>query len=199
MVLSIDTFSDNFSFALISDGKVLASLNLLKPKPFSEILMVEIGQMFEKIGCDKHNISAVVVNKGPGSNTGLRVGVTTAKTISYVLNIPIYAYVSLDVMAYQYRFFCGKIIPAINIGKGNLIYKIFENNLEISGLKVETIQQFIEKFSDIKDILIVEKNLNLTLTNSVSLLNPLAVCGGIYAISNNLKENPFTLEPIYHS
>lgn len=199
MVLSIDTFSDNFSVALISKNNVLASLNLLKPKPFSEILMLEIGQMFEKTGFDKKSLSAVVVNKGPGSNTGLRVGVVTAKTISYVLNIPLFAYVSLDVMAYEYRHFCGKVIPAINIGKGNVMYKIFERGLEVQNLKTENIQIFVEKFKNKEDTLIVEKNLGITLDNSLPLSFPLAVCGGIYAISKQMQEDPFFLEPIYHS
>lgn len=201
MILSIDTFSDNFSVALLEDSKVIGCITLLKPKPFSEILMPEIDQLLVKTGRSKTKISAVVVNKGPGSNTGLRVGVTTAKTISYVLDIPLYAYISLDVMAYQFRHHCGKVIPAVNIGKGQVVYKIFEGDNQLQDTTVQPVDEFFRMFGEEEGCLIVEKNLppDLKLKNRETLINPLSVTGGFYAVSKNLKEDKFFIEPLYHS
>lgn len=199
MILSIDTFSDNFSVAVITpDKKVLSSVSSLKPKPFSEILIGKIDEVLKNGSVAKNQITAVVVNKGPGSNTGLRVGVITAKTIAYSLNIQIYAYESLDVMAYIYRHFCGKVIPAINIGKKRVAYKIFENDTLIQNLTVEELDNFISKFKDKDNHLIVEKNLNLNFSNSQTLLYPLSIPGTIYSLDKDLKADIMWLEPIYH-
>ncbi|MCX7759822.1 MAG: tRNA (adenosine(37)-N6)-threonylcarbamoyltransferase complex dimerization subunit type 1 TsaB [Hydrogenothermaceae bacterium] len=199
MILSIDTFSDNFSVAVITpDKKVLSSVSSLKPKPFSEILIGKIDEVLKNGSVNKNQITAVVVNKGPGSNTGLRVGVITAKTIAYSLNIPIYAYESLDVMAYIYRYFCGKVVPAINIGKKRVAYKIFENDTLIQNLTVEELDNFISKFKDKDSHLIVEKNLNLNFSNSQTLLYPLSIPGAIYSLDKDLKADIMWLEPIYH-
>lgn len=199
VILSIDTFSDNFSVALLEDGKVIGCITLLKPKPFSEILTPEIDQLLVKTGRSKTEISAVVVNKGPGSNTGLRVGVTTAKTISYVLDVPLYAYTSLDVMAYQYKHYCGKVVPAVNIGKGQVIYKVFEGYSQVQDITVQPVEEFFRMFGEKEGCLIVEKNLPLDLKNKETLINPLSVAGGFYAVSKNLKEDRFFIEPLYHS
>ncbi|MEZ0323143.1 MAG: tRNA (adenosine(37)-N6)-threonylcarbamoyltransferase complex dimerization subunit type 1 TsaB [Hydrogenothermaceae bacterium] len=199
MILSIDTFSDNFSVAVITrDKKVLSSVSSLKPKPFSEILIGKIDEVLKNASVDKHHITAVVVNKGPGSNTGLRVGVITAKTISYSLNIPIYAYESLDAMAYIYRHFCGKVVPVINIGKGKVMYKIFKNGDIVENLTAEEIDNFISKFKDADEYLIVEKNLNFNFRNSQTLIYPLSITGAIYSLDRDLKADVMWLEPIYH-
>lgn len=199
MVLSIDTFSDNFSVALLNGEKLVASLSLLKPKPFSEVLMPEIDQMFVKTGLSKGCLSAVVVNKGPGSNTGLRVGLTTAKVISYTLDVPIYTYVSLDVMAYQYRHFCGKVVPVINIGKGQVVYKIFQDDKQIKDLTTTSTQEFLNLFIDKHNYLIVKKNIQFETGNSVEVNTPLSITGGVYAVLKGLKEDRFLVQPIYHS
>lgn len=199
MILSIDTFSDNFSVALLDEGKVFGCITLLKPKPFSEILMLEIDQLLSKTGKSKTDISGVVVNKGPGSNTGLRVGITTAKIISYVLDVPVYGYISLDVMAYQYRHYCGKVIPAINIGKGQVIYKIFERDIQLQDISTSPVESFIQAFGEKEGCLIVEKNLLFSFSNSERLNISLSVVGGLYALSKNLQENKFLIEPLYHS
>lgn len=200
MILSIDTFSDNFSVSILTpDSKVVGCINLLKPKPFSEILLVEINQLLRKSAVNKTDLSAVVVNKGPGSNTGLRVGAITGKTISYILSIPLYSYVSLDVMAYTYKHFCGIVLPCIKIGKGMVAYKIFEKDKQIKPLTVESFDRFLDRYSKEENILIVEKNLNIKSENSISFVLPLSVIGGVYALEKNSPEDLFSFEPIYHS
>ncbi|MCX7738831.1 MAG: tRNA (adenosine(37)-N6)-threonylcarbamoyltransferase complex dimerization subunit type 1 TsaB [Hydrogenothermaceae bacterium] len=200
MILCIDTFSDNFSVSLLSPNmKVIGCIDLLKPKPFSEILLTEIDQLLKKLSIRKTEVSKVVVNKGPGSNTGLRVGAITGKTISYTLSVPLYSYVSLDAIAYGYRHFHGKVIPCINVGKGMVAYKVFEKSKEVQSLTFEEIDSFKDRYLLKEDILIVEKNLNLQAKNSIPPLVPLSILGGIYAVENDLLEDTFLFEPIYHS
>lgn len=199
MIVSIDTFSDNFSVSILGeDKKVLALVSYLKPKPFSELLIPQIDQMMDIIKIQKDDISKVVVNKGPGSNTGLRVGIATAKVISYTLKVPIYGYVSLDAMAYAYRHSCKKLVPAINIGKGRVVYKIFERGKNIHDMAVESIDKFLEKFGNNEDFFVVAKNIEKNFPNFEPLILPLSIYGAIYSLEKDTREDVMFLEPIYH-
>ncbi|WP_297887280.1 tRNA (adenosine(37)-N6)-threonylcarbamoyltransferase complex dimerization subunit type 1 TsaB [Sulfurihydrogenibium sp.] len=192
MYLSIDTFSDNFGVALFDEEKVYGYREYLKPKPFSEILIVEIDSMFKTLEIDKKNLKGVMVNIGLGSNTGLRVGVITAKTLSYTLNIPIYAYKTLDVMIYKYKYFCGNVIAVINIGKSMVAYKIKDQE----HYHIKKFEEFLKILEDFKNSLVISKNLNIE--NSIKLKTSLALEGGYFCLENKNLENLYLLEPIYH-
>ena len=193
MFLSIDTFSDSFGVAIIKDNKVLVVNEYLKPKPFSEVLMPEIQDIFNKLKIEISHLKGVVVNQGLGSNTGLRVGLITAKTLAFSLNINLFYYRTLDVMVYKYRYFCGDVIAALNIGKSNVAYKVNTNEPVITSF-----EEFKHQFKKRENSLIIEKNLNLDWDNCISLKTSLCVDGGFYALEKDLKADPFLLEPIYH-
>ncbi len=200
MILSIDTYSEIIGISLIKDHKVIVDLSISKPKPFSEILIKKIYEILEELQIDKSLIKKIVVNKGPGSYTGLRVGITVAKTLSYSLNVELYSFVSLDVMAYKFRHFLGNIICGINAGKGEVYSRIYNSeNFEIKPvsnidlLKIKDFENLVENEKG----LVVEKNLNLQVKNKISVLKNLSVEGAFYSLKHNLIENPFELEPIY--
>ncbi|WP_228357446.1 tRNA (adenosine(37)-N6)-threonylcarbamoyltransferase complex dimerization subunit type 1 TsaB [Sulfurihydrogenibium azorense] len=192
LYLSIDTFSDNFGIAVIDEEKVYGYVDYLKPKPFSEILIIEIDNLFKTLQIEKQNIKGVIVNIGLGSNTGLRVGVITAKTISYSLNIPMYTYKTLDVMIHKYRHFCGNVIAAINIGKSRVAYKLKGEE----GYNIKTFEDFKEYIQTLENTFVITKNLDLK--GSVKLLTSLCIEGGFYCLENKKEENPFFIEPLYH-
>ena len=200
MILSIDTYSEIIGISLIKDHKIIIDLSISKPKPFSEILIKKIYEILEELQIDKSLIRKIVVNKGPGSYTGLRVGITVAKTLSYSLNVELYSFVSLDVMAYKFRYYIGKIICGINAGKGEVYSKIYESkNFEINPVSDVKLLKFDEFENLIKNenCLAVEKNLNLQIKNKISILKNLSADGAFYSLKHNLIENPFELEPIY--
>ncbi|GAB6072913.1 tRNA (adenosine(37)-N6)-threonylcarbamoyltransferase complex dimerization subunit type 1 TsaB [Venenivibrio stagnispumantis] len=199
MIISIDTFSDNFGITIIKDHKVLANISLLKQKPFSEVLIKEIDRLFKEMEILPQMITKVIVNKGPGSMTGLKVGISVAKSFAYVNNIPLYSYISLDVMAYKYRFFKGRLISAINAGKSQVFFREYITTMttiipmhEIKVIKVEDLQKYI---SDNK--LIVTKNLDLEGINIVKILDSLSLDGALYSLKHKTEENIFKLEPLY--
>ncbi|WP_028949743.1 tRNA (adenosine(37)-N6)-threonylcarbamoyltransferase complex dimerization subunit type 1 TsaB [Sulfurihydrogenibium subterraneum] len=192
MYLSIDTFSDNFGIAVIDEEKVYGYVDYLKPKPFSEILIVEIDNLFKTLQIEKQNLKGVMVNIGLGSNTGLRVGVITAKTLSYALNIPVYTYQTLDVIIYKYRHFCGNVVAVINIGKSRVAYKLKGQE----NYYIKTFEEFKEYIKTLKNTLVITKNLDIE--GSTKLLTSLAVDGGFYCLNSKKEENPFFIEPIYH-
>ena len=197
MVLSLDTFSENLGIAIFLEDKLIYHLSIYKFKPFSEVLVKKLDDIFKELSLNKREIKKVVINKGPGSYTGLRVGISIAKTISYSLNIPIYAYTSLSALAYKYRFINDKLLIGINAGKGEVYTQQFNvskkgitpiTNIEL--LKKDSFINLTEKFKTV-----ITKGLDIQ--NSIKDLEDLAVYGKEYALKNGLREDVFMLEPIY--
>ncbi len=196
MILSIDSFSDILGISLIEDDSVLIRESLYKLKPFSELLVDRLDKIFKEFNFSKKDISKIVVNKGPGSFTSLRVGITVAKTISYVLKIPVYSYISLDAMAFKYRCFTGNIVSLINAGKGEAYFREYKSDGE-NIFPVSDITLVKQKSIAIdKEKLYVVKNIKFTEKNIVSINEDLSVCGVKIALKNQVEDVMF-LEPVY--
>lgn len=201
MILGIDSYSEQLGLSLVKDHKVIYSIGLSKFKPFSEAIILKLDEMFKELELDKSLLKKIVVNKGPGSYTGLRVGITVAKVLSYALEIDIYSYKSLDVMAYKHRCFDGNIICGINAGKGELYFREYiskDFNIEpVSDISIQKQKDFQENFKNKKNTLFVFKNLEMEGINAFQILEPLTVEGIFYSLRKDLKENPFQIEPVY--
>ena len=195
MVLSIDTGFDILGLALLDENlQLVFSVNYRQLGTFSEKLVEKIDFHLKEYNIEKQQINKVVVNKGPGGYTGLRVGITTAKTLAYALKLPLYAYVSLDVLQYKHRHHEGRTVVAINAGRKEAYIKVFENG-KSSDINLIKQQELPEILSE-KDLLIT-KNLTVNHPKMIEEKESLAVEGAEFAISKSLSENPITLEPVY--
>lgn len=89
LILNIDTATAVCSVSLSSNGKVLAVKESIEEKAHASMLTVFIERLFHETGISIKNLDAVSISKGPGSYTGLRIGVSTAKGICYANDIPL--------------------------------------------------------------------------------------------------------------
>lgn len=101
LVLSIETSTTVCSAALHNEGKLLAFEITEVPNSAASQLAVMIDKVLNTSGVASRDLAAVAVSSGPGSYTGLRIGVATAKGICYALDIPLIAVNSLELMAVQ--------------------------------------------------------------------------------------------------
>jgi tRNA threonylcarbamoyladenosine biosynthesis protein TsaB len=101
IILSIETSTTVCSAALHREGKLLANEITEVPNSAASLLAVMIDKVLKTSGFSSHDLGAVAVSAGPGSYTGLRIGVATAKGICYALDIPLIAINSLELMAAQ--------------------------------------------------------------------------------------------------
>lgn len=101
LILSIETSTTVCSVALNEGVETLASEILFTEQSHSTHLTLLIKEVFHKAGKVMNDLSAVAVSEGPGSYTGLRIGVSTAKGICYTLGIPLIGVSTLQAMAQQ--------------------------------------------------------------------------------------------------
>ena len=104
LILCIETATKNCSVALSEDGSVIA-LKELATEGYShaENLHVFIEDVMKQSSKKLSELDAIAVSKGPGSYTGLRIGVSTAKGLCYSLDIPLISLETLDILAQQVK------------------------------------------------------------------------------------------------
>ncbi|WP_293955774.1 MULTISPECIES: tRNA (adenosine(37)-N6)-threonylcarbamoyltransferase complex dimerization subunit type 1 TsaB [unclassified Sphingobacterium] len=103
LILQIDTSTTVCSVALSENGQTLHVINLDEPNAHAAKLTILIEEILKQTGRNMQDLNAVAVSMGPGSYTGLRIGVSTAKGLCYALDIPLIAINTLEALFVGYR------------------------------------------------------------------------------------------------
>lgn len=98
-ILFLDTSSKYLSLAVAEDDRVLSQMHRLLDRKHSTQLVSLIDKVLKKARLSLKRIDGFCVSKGPGSFTGLRIGITTVKGLAFVLQKPVVAIPSLDILA----------------------------------------------------------------------------------------------------
>ncbi len=101
VILNIETSTEVCSVSLANDGETLFQEESSEGLNHSQLLTVFIEDLFSKNNVGFDQLEAVAVSKGPGSYTGLRIGVSVAKGLCYGLNIPLISVGSIEAMGYH--------------------------------------------------------------------------------------------------
>jgi len=104
-ILSIESATDVGSVALHSNGELITVIRTHLEKSHSRLLAKSIAQILQLSQVDKDELAAIAISSGPGSYTGLRIGVSSAKGLSFALGIPLIAVDTLKIMAAQVAHF----------------------------------------------------------------------------------------------
>ncbi len=110
-ILAIDTSKQVLGIAILSDGQIVGEMITNVKKNQTSRLMPAINQLMKDIDMIPDQLDKIVVARGPGSYTGVRIGVTTAKSLAWALSIPVVGVSSLEVLAYQGRLYHSLICP----------------------------------------------------------------------------------------
>ncbi|PIU42114.1 MAG: tRNA (adenosine(37)-N6)-threonylcarbamoyltransferase complex dimerization subunit type 1 TsaB [Candidatus Omnitrophica bacterium CG07_land_8_20_14_0_80_42_15] len=125
-VLGIDTSTESLGIAIAEDGKLLIGCDKIFGLRHSQDLIPTIKELLKSVSLTIDNIDGFAVAIGPGSFTGLRVGVTTAKALAIVKNKPVVGVPTLDVIAHNAYYYPGTICPIIDAKKGMLYAALYE-------------------------------------------------------------------------
>lgn len=130
-LLLIETATPVCSVALASDGEILAERSSAEPNAHSSRLSVFVNELMEQTGLVPAQLDAVCVSSGPGSYTGLRIGVSSAKGFCYALGKPLLAVPTLQGMAAQYFAqhpdYRGLVCPMIDARRMECYTAIYES------------------------------------------------------------------------
>ena len=119
LTLALDTATGVCTVGLVRDGRVLAEYDISIGLTHSEGLMPQMDQMFSRTGIKKEEIDRIAVSMGPGSFTGLRIGLAAAEAMAYAWKCGICGVNTLEAMAYNIPVEGIVLAPVLDAQKGN--------------------------------------------------------------------------------
>ena len=127
-ILHIDTTTKKCSVALAQDGELMIQKELLSEEfSHSEQLHPFIEEVLKESGLKSSSLSAIAISKGPGSYTGLRIGVSAAKGLCFALDLPLIALNTLEIMVQPYEVSpYSFIIPMLDARRMEVYTAIFD-------------------------------------------------------------------------
>ena len=129
LILSIETTTTNCSVSLSKKGEILVLKEDYNTKfSHAESLHVFIHDVVESVEIKLSDIDAIAVSKGPGSYTGLRIGVSAAKGLCFSLDKPLISVPTLESLSYQVNVDEGFIVPMLDARRMEIYSAIFDVN-----------------------------------------------------------------------
>lgn len=134
-ILQIETATSTCSVALAIDGKTTVLKEENAPNIHAAYLTLFIDEVMKNAGCAYVDLDAIAVSKGPGSYTGLRIGVSTAKGLCFALDKPLLAIDTLSMMASGFLSahpnYGGLICPMIDARRMEVFTAVYTNKLQV--------------------------------------------------------------------
>jgi tRNA threonylcarbamoyladenosine biosynthesis protein TsaB len=143
IILNLETATKNCSVALAKDGKTIACKEIAEQNfSHAEKLHVFIEELLGENHLKFSDLNAIAVSQGPGSYTGLRIGVSSAKGFCYALNIPMIAIDTLQLLAKQIQIEEGIILPMIDARRMEVFTAFYDKNYnQIRNTQAEIIDE----------------------------------------------------------
>ena len=123
-ILAIDTSGKVSGVAVATSGILRAEISVECRLTHSETLMGHVAKVLELAKTKKTELAAIAVGIGPGSFTGLRIGLSTAKALSYGLNIPLVGVPTLHSLAVHFYLFDGELLLLTDAQKKNVYREV---------------------------------------------------------------------------
>lgn len=153
LILNLETATKNCSVALAKDGKTIACKEIAAQNfSHAEKLHVFIEEILSENNIQFSDLNAIAVSQGPGSYTGLRIGVSSAKGLCYALNIPLIAVDTLQLLAKQITIENGIILPMIDARRMEVFSAFYDkNHIQIRTTQAEIIDE--SSYQEISEII----------------------------------------------
>ena len=215
-ILAIDTASSVSSVAVASEGKLQAEVTVEAGRTHSETLLSHIEGALSFAGVERSALRGVAVSIGPGSFTGLRIGLATAKAIAYGLSIPLVGVSTLAALALAVPVPDVHTLALMDAQKGNAyagLYEWRDGSLhEVRPVRVAPLAEAIAEAADrgkpvlLTGELAVKKRARLgNLPDNVTLAPAHLLTArashvawlGIARLAAGERDDPMTLEPFY--
>ena len=213
LILGIDTSTNVGTVAIYSDVKgTLGEISVNINKTHSENIMVMIDELFKLTNTTINDIDKIAVSIGPGSFTGIRIGVAVAKGLASATNCKIVGVNELDIIAGNSTSNECEICSIIDARKERGYYCTFkyENGIlkQLEDYKVGKLREFLETRKEIRTVYLGDgainyKNLISNIVGENGLFTPKSLnlprASVVAELGINNEDNLYTMEPIYLS
>jgi len=215
-ILSLDSATESATCAILDDNRILGEITFNYKKQHSLVLMPMIDELFNNTGMNIGDIDGFVASKGPGSFTGLRIGMSTIKGLSQGTKKPFVTISTLDSLAYNLAYTPGIICPILdalrdnvytalytfdnfkltrtsdymNISIEELINMLKEKNCNISFIGDGTFKFKERLMESLSGISFAPAHLNLAKASSLGEL-------GLKLLSKGIEDDIYASVPIY--
>ena len=210
-ILCLDTSSDLCSVALLEDLNQIKEINIKDGKTHSENLMPLIQKILQETNIKLSDIDLIACDKGPGSFTGIRIGISSVKAMAEVMQIPVMGICSLDSLTYHMNIQSGIICSMIDARNNQVYCGIYDkNHNKIEEYIADDINVIIEKLKKYSDTInfvgnasilhkeLLQKELNevqFTQNNDLNAVN-VGKCA-FEKLKTQGTENADTISPLY--
>lgn len=126
LTLAIETATKVCSAALCRDGEIIAAYDVNTGMTHSEGLLPQLEQLLQRTGVQKNEIDLLAVSMGPGSFTGLRIGLATAEAMAYSWQCCLHGVDTLEALAYNIQLEGIVLSPVLDAQKGNYYQALFQ-------------------------------------------------------------------------
>ena len=165
-VLAIDTSNNSLGIALVDEDQVIGEYMTNMKKNHSVRVMPAIEKLMSDCEMVPADLEKIVVAKGPGSYTGIRIGVTIAKTLAWTLNIPLVGISSLEALAAVGRYFDGYVSPLFDARRGQIYTGLYQYQ---NGLLTSVVDDQIILSKNWADKLSIEEEKVLFVGSDISI------------------------------
>lgn len=194
-ILYIDTSSSYLYTGIVEDDKLIVAIKEEYGQSLSEVALPKIAELFEESKLTPRDIDKIIVVNGPGSFTGIRIGLTIAKIYAWSLSIPITTILSLEAMAISSNKSISHI-PMIDARRGYVFSAIYDkdNNelLKPQHITIDKLKKELNKLSDYEII----SNDNIEAFDKIESYNP-DVVKIVNYFKNKENINPHNVNPEY--
>jgi tRNA threonylcarbamoyladenosine biosynthesis protein TsaB len=137
LILGIETATLVCSVAVATEGKLLAEYNLQVKKTHSERLLPLIHTVLKDAGLVPADLDGVAVAAGPGSFTGVRIGLVTARALGQALSVPLAGISTLEGLAAQHPSFPGLVCPILDARRNQVYNALFSSGTQYGRLTAD--------------------------------------------------------------
>ena len=215
-ILGIDTSTMAANVAVLEDDKLICEYTINTKKTHSQKLMPMIENMLKLSDLDIKEIDAIAICVGPGSFTGLRIGMATAKAMAHVNNIPLIGVNSLEILGANMDL-CNRNICSILDAQRNQVYmnKYILNDdkiTELEEISIKPIDELLEEISSSNEdwVLVgeavykykekIEEISNITIpspANNITKASTLCFVARDKMLANDQVYNCYNINPMY--
>lgn len=211
MILAVETSSKVSSVAVATKDRLLAEITTESKLTHSKTLIPHIEKVLKLANIKKSDLTGIGVSVGPGSFTGLRIGLAASKSIAYALNIPIYGAPTLQTLAYHFPVPNLKTVAVMDAQK-NMVYR---ESYEFKKMSLQIVDklEIVSLDTVIEEILNCDKNIMLAGEKAEKIFDgldkenvnlapfyermPRAALVARYAFLKKEPDNLMDLEPLY--